>query len=80
MKTKVSARFQTVIPTEMRKKFNITSKSQLEWIDAGKVLIVVPVPEDPIALVRGMFKGRSLSKSLSDSREEERGIGKKGKG
>lgn len=80
MKTKVSARFQTVIPTEMRKKFNITSKSQLEWIDAGKVMIVVPVPEDPIGVVRGMFKGRGLSKSLSDSREEERGIGKKGKG
>ena len=80
MKTKVSVRFQTVISTEMRKKFNITSKSQLEWIDGGKVMIVVPVPEDPIAMVRGMYKGRGLSKSLSEGREGERGIERKGKG
>ncbi|MBI2878088.1 MAG: AbrB/MazE/SpoVT family DNA-binding domain-containing protein [Candidatus Tectomicrobia bacterium] len=72
LKTTVSTRFQTVIPTELRKKFNIKANSKLEWIDGGKVLIVVAVPADPIGAIRGMFKGKGLADALVESRQEER--------
>ncbi|MBI1987299.1 MAG: AbrB/MazE/SpoVT family DNA-binding domain-containing protein [Nitrospinae bacterium] len=78
MKTTVSARFQTVIPTELRKKFNIKANSKLEWIDGGKVMIVVSVPADPIGAVRGMFKGKGLANALIESRQEERRLEEKG--
>jgi AbrB family looped-hinge helix DNA binding protein len=70
MKTTVSTRFQTVIPTELRKKFSIKANSKLEWVDAGKVIIVIPVPEDPISTVKGMFHGTGLTTSFLENRKD----------
>ena len=72
LKTTVSTRFQTVIPTELRKKFGIKSNSKLEWIDGGSVMIVVPVPEDPIASLRGMFGEKGFTDSFLKNRREDR--------
>ena len=72
LKTTVSTRFQTVIPTELRKKFGIKSNSKLDWIDGGSVMIVVPVPEDPIGSLRGMFLEKDFTDSFLKNRREDR--------
>lgn len=71
MKTTVSTRYQTVIPTELRKKFKIKSNSKLEWIDGGSVMVVFPIPEDPIGSLRGMLQGRDFTRAFLKERGED---------
>src|SRR5437773_4607985 len=48
MRTTVSSRGQTAVPSEVRKRFNLTENSRLEWIIEGDVITVLPVLPDPI--------------------------------
>lgn len=62
---------QISVPADVRKRWK-TRRLQVE--DRGEELVIRPVPEDPIAAARGIFKGRS--KYTSDdlrrmAREEE---------
>ena len=72
MKTTLSERGQTAVPSAIREKFGIKAGQQLEWIEDGKVIHVLPVPEDPIAHFRGSSKGGGLTKALQESRKKER--------
>lgn len=51
--TTVSSRFQTVIPSEIREKFDIREGSRLMWVDRGESIEVVPVPVKPWKAFRG---------------------------
>jgi AbrB family looped-hinge helix DNA binding protein len=57
MTVTVSARGQMVIPALIRKKYNITLRSNVELLDLGKEIVIVPVPRAPIARSKGILKG-----------------------
>lgn len=72
MKTTVSTRGQVSIPVELRKKFNIEPETQLEWIEEGNAIKIIPVPKDPIKAFRGAGRGRYTSEKLIKDRRKER--------
>lgn len=72
MLSTVSTRGQTVIPAEIRKRHRLKPKVRLQWIDDGKVIMVVPISDDPIASFRGKSKDKGLVQALLKGRKEER--------
>jgi AbrB family looped-hinge helix DNA binding protein len=74
LKTTVSKRGQTVIPAELRKQYGISPGDTLAWIDTGTSLQVMPLPEDPIAALRGSGAGEGLLARLLDEREADRAL------
>jgi len=72
MESTVTVRGQTAIPAAIRRRYNIKSKSKLEWIDDGHTITVLPIPHDPIKAIKGKFKETDLLKALLESRKEER--------
>ena len=68
----VTQRGQTVIPAELRRRYGIEEGSQIEWIDTGEGLKVVPVPTDPIAALRGSGRGEHLLERLLAERSRDR--------
>jgi AbrB family looped-hinge helix DNA binding protein len=71
MRTTVSQRGQTVIPAELRRRYNLEEGSQIEWIDTGSGLRIVPVAADPIGALRGLGKGERLLERLLLERSRE---------
>lgn len=70
---KVSTKGQIVIPTEIRKRHEIASGMELEILDFGKEIVLIPVKGDPIKSAKGMIKfKRPLSEILSGVRDEEK--------
>ena len=72
MSYKITSSGQVSIPAGVRRRWQ-TSRVDVE--DHGDYVVVRPVPEDPVAAVRGIFKGRM--KLTTDElrrrvREEER--------
>ena len=72
METMVTERGQTSVPAALRRKYHLTSRSKLVWVDLGSSIHVVPVPPDPIAGMRGLFRRRGLTAALLKDRREER--------
>lgn len=72
MKSKVTVRGQTVIPASIRKQFNITPKTHLEWRVNDGVIQVYPLPADPIGALEGKLRGTGITKSLVEGRRKER--------
>jgi len=75
MRSTVTIRGQTAIPAEIRRKYNIKPGTRLEWIDDGRTITVIPVPEDPVKALRGKIKEPDLCKALIEARQEERNRG-----
>ncbi|HEY8883787.1 MAG TPA: AbrB/MazE/SpoVT family DNA-binding domain-containing protein [Chloroflexota bacterium] len=71
MRTTVSQRGQTVIPAELRRRYNLEEGSQIEWFDTGSGLRIVPVAADPIGALRGLGKGERLLDRLLLERSRE---------
>jgi len=72
MRTTVSQRGQTVIPAELRRRYGITEGAEVEWVDTGNGMRVVPVPSDPVAVLRGRGKGERLLDTLLEERRRDR--------
>jgi bifunctional DNA-binding transcriptional regulator/antitoxin component of YhaV-PrlF toxin-antitoxin module len=70
MKTIVTARGQTIVPAKIRKDHQISSHTQLEWIDDGETIRVVPLPTDKLHAAKGSTKG--LHQKLLAERAWER--------
>lgn len=70
MKTTVTVRGQTVVPARIRRDHHITTRTQLEWIDDGCSIRVVPVPDDAVAAARGLTQ--NLGPRLLGERDAER--------
>jgi len=69
MKTAVSKRGQTVIPSRLRKRYAIDEKTFLQWIDTGETIKVIPVPRDILRALRGIAKGEKLLDTLLAERK-----------
>ncbi len=72
MRTTVKARGHTVIPAKVRWAHGITPQTQIEWIDDGQTIRIVPLPADPIAAARGTVKGLRAA-LLKERRLDRRG-------
>lgn len=72
MESTVTVRGQTAIPIAIRRRYNITPQTKLEWIDDGHTITVLPLPKEPVKELKGRFKGTNLVGALLKAREEER--------
>ena len=57
MKTTVTSRGLTVAPAKIRKDYQIGAHTQLEWIDDGETIRVVPLPADTVRAAKGISTG-----------------------
>lgn len=72
METVITERGQTVIPAAIRKRYNLTRGSRLAWLDDGKTIKVIPIPDDPIKALHGIGKGEGLLEALLEERRKDR--------
>jgi len=72
MRSTLTARGQTVVPAEIRRKFHLTQADRLEWIVEGNALRVVPVHQNPVDEFRGGGRGGAVARLLAE-REKDRG-------
>ena len=69
MITAMTKRGQTVVPAEIRQRFQIQSNAKLEWMTDGETIRVSPLPSDPIRGARGIAKGKGLMQALRATRK-----------
>lgn len=67
----VSSRGQLVLPAAIRKRYKIEPQSQLELVDVGGEMVLVPLPRDAFRGSRGILKGVT-TKDLIETRRRER--------
>lgn len=72
MQTTVTERGQTSIPAEIRKHLGIKPGQRLQWIEDGRVVHMMPVPDDPIEAFCGSTQGQGGLKALLKERRKER--------
>ena len=66
MKSTITARGQTIIPSEILQYFHISPSDQLEWIVDGAAIRVIPVKSDPVEAFRGCGNGGTTSRLLAE--------------
>jgi AbrB family looped-hinge helix DNA binding protein len=70
---KVSAKGWIVIPKPLREKYGLEKGSQVQVVDYGGVLALVPLLADPVKALHGMLaRGPSLTEELLAERAGER--------
>ena len=72
MRTTVSSRGQTAVPSEVRRRFNLRERSRLEWLIDGDVITILPLPVAPERSLRGSLRGKYSGKDLLRARARER--------
>lgn len=72
MRTKVTTRGQVSIPSAVRKQLRIRPETQLEWVVEGSTVRVIPIPDDPVAALRGSGTKGEVKRLLADRRRDRR--------
>lgn len=72
MRTKVTERGQVSIPVEIRRKLGIRAQTSLEWVVEGNTARVIPIPDDPVAALRGSGKRGAVGRLLAERRKDVR--------
>jgi len=71
--TKVSTKGWVVIPRNLRNKYGLRKGKQVQVVDFGDVLVLIPLPDDPVEALHGMLEGGpSLTADLLEERVHER--------
>jgi AbrB family looped-hinge helix DNA binding protein len=71
-KVTVSSKGWVVIPAEIRKKYGLLPGKQVQVVDYGGIISLVPVADDPIEASRGLLAGGpSLTRELVREHAEE---------
>lgn len=73
MESTLTIRGQTVVPAEIRKRFNLTPALKLQWLVTDEGILVKPVAADPIAAFRGSGKGGGTRALIADRDAERKG-------
>jgi AbrB family looped-hinge helix DNA binding protein len=68
----VSSKGQTVVPKEVREKFDIHEGTKLTWIVKDGQLRVLRIPDDPVEALRGVLKGHGTYEEWLAERNAER--------
>ncbi|MBU0512465.1 MAG: AbrB/MazE/SpoVT family DNA-binding domain-containing protein [Chloroflexi bacterium] len=73
MNVKLSQKGWIVIPAVLRKKYGLEPGADLQVVDYGGVLSIVPAMDDPIKAGAGMLKGTdSLTEAIVEEHRQER--------
>ena len=73
MALKISDKGWVVIPAELRKKYDLHPGVEVQVVDYGGVLALVPQLTHPVPEAAGMLKGRkSLTRALLSQRRVDR--------
>lgn len=70
MRSTLTARGQTVVPAEIRRKFHLTQADRLEWIIENDILRVIPVRQNPVDEFRGGGRGGAVLRLLEDRKKD----------
>jgi AbrB family looped-hinge helix DNA binding protein len=70
-RTVVSSRGQTVVPAAIRRRHHIEEGDTLLWMDDGRVITVLPLPEDAVTALRGAGRGEPLLDRLLKERSRD---------
>ena len=69
----ISEKGWVVIPSRLRKKYNLSLGVELRVVDYGGVLALVPALTDPVRQAAGILKGRkSLTRALLAEHRKEK--------
>jgi AbrB family looped-hinge helix DNA binding protein len=71
MQSTITARGQTVIPADIRRRFHLSPADRLEWIVQNGTIQVIPVRKDPIAAFRGQGKGGGVARLLAERLQDK---------
>ena len=72
MTLRISQKGWVVIPAELRKKYHLEPGAEVDLVDYGGVIALVPVLKDPVRQGFGILKdGPSLTQALLDERAQE---------
>jgi AbrB family looped-hinge helix DNA binding protein len=72
MNVKLSQKGWVVIPASMRKKYGLKPGANLQVVDYGGVLAIVPAFKDPVKQGAGMLKGKdSLTKVATEEHKRD---------
>lgn len=73
----VSEKGWVVIPADLRKKYNLQPGTEVQVVDYGGVLALVPKLADPVRQAAGLLKGRkSLTRALLAEHRREKARGR----
>ena len=73
MNVRLSSKGWVVIPAAMREKYGLKPGSDVQVVDYGGVLSLVPALKDPIQSGAGMLKGgESLTQAIVEEHRQER--------
>src|SRR5438552_15899416 len=71
--SRVSVRGQTVIPSGIRRELGISPNDLLDWRVQDGIIIVQPLPKDPLRASLGILVGRgSVDEFLADRANDRR--------
>jgi AbrB family looped-hinge helix DNA binding protein len=69
---KTLAKGQIVIPAEIRKKYRIEPGTEMQLLEYGGILYLIPPVDDPIKAACGILPSKpSLSKKLLQERQKD---------
>ena len=69
---KTLAKGQIVIPAEIRRKYHIEPGTEMQLLEYGNVLYLIPPVDDPIKTACGILPSRpSLTKKLLQERQKD---------
>jgi len=73
MTIRVSNKGWVVIPAHLRRRYKLEPGTEVQIVDYGGVLAIVPVEENPIDASAGMLAGggRSLTQALLEEHNQE---------
>jgi len=72
METTLTKRGQIVLPAEIRKRYKFKEGDKFVWLDDGRTIKLIPIPEDPLKALRGRGKGEGLLAKLLEERRKDR--------
>ena len=73
MNVRLSSKGWVVIPAAMREKYGLKPGSDVQVVDYGGVLSLVPALKDPIQAGAGMLNGgESLTQAIVEEHRQER--------
>ncbi len=75
--SKLSEKGWVVIPNSIRKRYGLKKGDQVNIIDYGDIISIIPLSTDPIKESAGLLKGgASLTKDLIEQRKRDKEFGK----